>query len=211
MSNEKLSFKMTLIGDSGVGKTSLFKKLFRETFDQKIVSTIGVDKKTHYFTINTSEGEKEVEVILFDTAGQERFRSISVSYFRESKGLIMVYDITRNETFQNLNSWYNDIVENLGKKENYLVILLGNKVDLIEENSEKRDVDEEEAKKYCTDNHIFWGGECSAKAFDTEKLRSIFKEFIEEMYKKVGKSNEDVNNKDTKLKKSNNTKKKRFC
>ena len=211
MSKDKLRYKMTLIGDTGVGKTSLFKKLVKGIYEEKTISTIGIDKKSLNFTINTSEGEKEIEITLFDTAGQEKFKSISISYFRESKGLIMVYDITRNETFQKLNSWYNDILDNLGKKENYLVILLGNKVDLIEENSEKRDVDEEEAKKYCTDNHIFWGGECSAKAFDTEKLRSIFKECIEEMYKKVGKSNEDVNNKDTKLKKSNNTKKKKFC
>jgi small GTP-binding protein len=210
MSNEKLSYKMTLIGDSGVGKTSLFKKLFRDTFDHKIVSTIGIDKKTHNFTINTSEGEKEVEVALFDTAGQERFRSISVSYFRESNGLVMVYDITRNETFQNLDNWYNDVKENLGKNGNYLVILLGNKVDLIEENPEQRDVDEQEVKEYCTKNNIFWGGECSAKVFDGEKLRTIFKEFIEEIYKKVGKSNSNVNNKDKKLKKSKEAKK-RCC
>ena len=93
MSKDKLAYKMTLLGDTGVGKTSLFKKLVKGTYEEKTISTIGIDKKSLNFQINTSDGEKEAEITLFDTAGQEKFRSISVSYFRESKGLVMVYDI----------------------------------------------------------------------------------------------------------------------
>ena len=78
-------------------KTSLFKKLVKGIYEEKTISTIGIDKKTLNFKINTSDGEKEAEITLYDTAGQEKFRSISVSYFRDSKGLVMVYDITRNE------------------------------------------------------------------------------------------------------------------
>ena len=209
MSKDKLSYKMTLLGDTGVGKTSLFKKLVKGIYEEKAVSTIGIDKKTLNFKINTSDGEKDIEIILFDTAGQEKFRSISVNYFRGSKGLIMLYDITRNETFQNLGDWSKDIIDNLGQKENYLIILLGNKSDIVDQNPEKRQVEESDAKKYCMNNNILWGGECSAKVFDVDKLRSLFKEFIEEMYKKVGDCN--VKEKEATLSKSNAKKKKGFC
>lgn len=207
MSKNKLSYKMTLLGDTGVGKTSLFKKLVKGTFDPKSISTIGVDRKTLNFKINTSDGEKEAEITLYDTAGQEKFRSISVSYFRESKGLIMIYDITKYESFEHLGEWLDDVIENLGNKENYLIILLGNKVDMIEENNDKRQVEEKEAKDYCTTNNILWGGEVSAKDFDLEKLKSLFQEFIEEMYKKIG--NSSVKKEETTLSVSN--KKKSCC
>ena len=154
MSKNKLSYKMTLLGDTGVGKTSLFKKLVKGIYEEKTISTIGIDKKTLNFKINTSDGEKEAEITLYDTAGQEKFRSISVSYFRDSKGLVMVYDITRNETFENLGDWLKDIIENLGQKENYLIILLGNKLDIVEENPDKREVEEKDAKEYCANNNI---------------------------------------------------------
>ena len=207
MSKNKLSYKMTLLGDTGVGKTSLFKKLVKGTFDPKSISTIGVDRKTLNFKINTSDGEKEAEITLYDTAGQEKFRSISVSYFRESKGLIMIYDITKHESFEHLGEWLDDVIENLGNKENYLIILLGNKVDMIDENNDKRQVEEKEAKDYCTTNNILWGGEVSAKDFDLEKLKSLFQEFIEEMYKKIG--NSSVKKEETTLSVSN--KKKSCC
>ena len=208
MSKNKLSYKMTLLGDTGVGKTSLFKKLVKGIYEEKTISTIGIDKKTLNFKINTSDGEKEAEITLYDTAGQEKFRSISVSYFRDSKGLVMVYDITRNETFENLGDWLKDIIENLGQKENYLIILLGNKLDIVEENPDKREVEEKEAREYCASKNILWGGECSVKVFDVDKLKSLFKEFVEEMYKKLG--GDKVKEKDTTLK--NPTKKKKgFC
>ena len=207
MSKNKLSYKMTLLGDTGVGKTSLFKKLVKGIFDPNCISTIGVDRKTLNFKINTSDGEKEAEITLYDTAGQEKFRSISVSYFRESKGLIMIYDITKYETFEHLGEWLDDVIENLGNKENYLIILLGNKIDMIDENKDKRQVEEKEAKDYCTTNNILWGGEVSAKDFDLEKLKSLFQEFIEEMYKKIG--NSSVKKEETTLSVSN--KKKSCC
>ena len=208
MSNKHLSYKMTLLGDSGVGKTSLFKKLINENFDPKIVSTIGIDKRTLFFNINTDEGEKEVEISLYDTAGQERFKSISISYFRESKGLLVIYDITNYETFSHVEVWLRDVIDTLGKKEDYIIILWGNKVDLVEEAPEQREVEEEEAKEFCAKNNLLWGGECSAKTFTQDKFREKFKDFIIKMQKKVGdnfKKEEDI------LKKNKKNKKKRCC
>ncbi len=208
MTNNRLSYKMTLLGDSGVGKTSLFKKLINENFDPKIVSTIGIDKRTLFFNINTDEGEKEVEISLYDTAGQERFKSISISYFRESKGLLVIYDITNYETFNHVEVWLKDVIDTLGKKEDYIIILWGNKADLVEENPEQREVEEEEAKEFCAKNNLLWGGECSAKTFTQDKFREKFKDFIIKMQKKVGdnfKKEEDI------LKKNKKNKKKRCC
>ena len=128
MSTGKLSYKMTLLGDSGVGKTSLFKKITKENFDSKIVSTIGIDKRTLFFNINTDEGEREVEISLYDTAGQERFKSISISYFRDSKGLLVIYDVTNYETFKHVGVWLGDVIDTLGKKDDYIIILWGNKL-----------------------------------------------------------------------------------
>jgi len=210
MSTGKLSYKMTLLGDSGVGKTSLFKKITKENFDPKIVSTIGIDKRTLFFNINTSEGEKEVEISLYDTAGQERFKSISISYFRESKGLLVIYDITNYETFKHVGVWLGDVIDTLGKKDDYIIILWGNKVDLVNADPEQRDVDEEEAKEFCEKNNLLWGGECSAKDFSSDQFREIFKDFITKMQKKVGdnfKAEEDL----LKKKKKNQNQKKGCC
>ncbi len=186
MSKSGLSYKMTLLGDSGVGKTSLFKKLFTGKFDPRIISTIGVDKRSLNISINTDEGEKDVDISLFDTAGQERFRSISISYFRESSGFFVMYDITSDESFQNVQQWLNDIKNNLGNISKYLIILLGNKLDIALEDSTKREVNEKDAAEFCQNNDIFWGGECSVKDFSVDDLKEMFKKFVEELYKKVG-------------------------
>ena len=207
MSN--ISYKMTLLGDIGVGKTTLFKKLSKDNFNEKSLSTIGIDKVVVNLKINTSEGEKDAEIILYDTAGQEKFRSISISYFRESTGIILMYDISRNETFENLDDWSKDILDNLGDRENYLILLLGNKVDLVNENPELREVEEKDAKEYCANNNILWGGEFSVKNFNLEKLISIFKEFVEKMYKKIGNINDKKS--ETILNKSKLKKKKGIC
>ena len=207
MSKAQLTYKMIIIGDSNVGKTSLFKKITSETFDKNIISTIGIDKRTLDITINTPEGEKNVEIQLFDTAGEERFRSISISYFRGSNGLLIMYDITKNDTFQNLSDWLENINSSLGNNDDYLVILLGNKLDLVEEEKNPRDVEEKDAQEFCEKNNMFWGGECSVKDISIDNLKDMFKSFIEEIYKKVGSNVK----KDESLKIKNKEKSKKKC
>ena len=91
------------MGDNAVGKTSLFNELITETFEPNIISSLGLDKRTLSKRINTpKDGEKKVDIYLFDTAGKEQFRTISVSYLRDLKGVLIIYDITNNESFQNL-------------------------------------------------------------------------------------------------------------
>ena len=210
MSEQKLTYKMIILGDAAVGKTSLFKKLTTEQFDPKVISTIGIDKRTVSIVINTEdEGEKDLDIYLFDTAGEERYRTISVSYFRDSKGLLMMYDITKNESFQNIEDWLKNIKESLGDNDDYLMILLGNKLDLVNINKDEREVDTEEAKNFCQKNNIFWGGECSVKDIAIEDLKNMFKSFIEEIYKKVGHN--VVRRNSSVLMRSKTTKTKKKC
>ena len=210
MSEQKLTYKMIILGDAAVGKTSLFKKLTTEQFDPKVISTIGIDKRTLSIVINTEdEGEKDLDIYLFDTAGEERYRTISVSYFRDSKGLLMMYDITKNESFQNIEDWLKNIKESLGDNDDYLMILLGNKLDLVNINKNEREVDTEEAKNFCEKNNIFWGGECSVKDIAIEDLKNMFKSFIEEIYKKVGHN--VVRRNSSVLMRSKTTKTKKKC
>ena len=210
MSEQKLTYKMIILGDAAVGKTSLFKKLTTEQFDPKVISTIGIDKRTLSIVINTEdEGEKDLDIYLFDTAGEERYRTISVSYFRDSKGLLMMYDITKNESFQNIEDWLKNIKESLGDNDDYLMILLGNKLDLVNINKDEREVDTEEAKNFCEKNNIFWGGECSVKDIAIEDLKNMFKSFIEEIYKKVGHN--VVRRNSSVLMRSKTTKTKKKC
>ena len=185
--SQKITYKLILIGDSAVGKTCIFKKLTSGVFNEKSISTIGMDRRTLNFTIKDSEGrDLDVEVQLWDTAGQERFRTITNNYYKSSQGLLLIYDITKKDTFNNVENWINNVKETLGEEDKYLIVLIGNKVDLAEANPETREVSLDEAEEICKKDDIFWGGECSAKDFSEEKLKEIFTKYTEEIYKKVG-------------------------
>ena len=206
--NSKITYKIIIIGDSAVGKTCIFKKITSNTFNEKSISTIGMDRRTLFFTIKDSKGsDLEIEVQLWDTAGQERFRSITTTYYKSSQGLLLMYDITKRETFSNVENWIENVNDSLGNNNDYLIVLMGNKLDLVKDKPEARDVTEEEAQKLCQEKNVFWGGECSAKDFSEEELRNIFTKYTQEIYKKVGVNitkGEMVpaNNNDNKKKKS---------
>ena len=187
----KIKYKIILLGDSSVGKTCIFKKLTTGQYNEKSISTIGMDRRTLNFEINTSkEGEPEnmqnCDIQLWDTAGQERFRSITKNYYASSQGLLFIYDITNRETFDNLDEWFKNVRDDLGNEKNYLIILIGNKLDLAEEDHLKREVTVEDAKNKCKENGIEWGGECSAKTFTEKELKEIFKKYSEQIFQKVG-------------------------
>jgi len=131
-------FKLLLIGDSGVGKSCLLLRFADDTYTESYISTIGVD-----FKIRTIELEgKTIKLQIWDTAGQERFRTITSSYYRGAHGIIVVYDMTDQESFNNVKQWLQEIdryaCENVNK------LLVGNKCDL----SAKRAVETSTAKEY---------------------------------------------------------------
>ena len=190
--NEKIEYKVILLGNSGVGKTSLFKKIITGEFFEKNISTIGMDKRTLHVEAEVQENNQTVtksfEISLVDTAGQERFKAITKTYYKESDGILLIYDVTNKESFLNVKNWIDSIYDSLGNHENskYIIILIGNKIDLIGVEEKVREVTEEEAKKICKDNNLLWGGECSAKINSDSELLELIKGYVKKIYEKVG-------------------------
>ncbi|XP_022340964.1 ras-related protein Rab-35-like [Crassostrea virginica] len=115
-------FKLLIIGDSGVGKSSLLLRFSDNTFSGTYITTIGVDFKIRTVDVN---GEK-VKLQIWDTAGQERFRTITSTYYRGTHGVIVVYDVTSGESFANVKRWLHEIDQNCDVVNR---ILVGNKDD----------------------------------------------------------------------------------
>ena len=183
--DDKIFYKMIIIGDSNSGKKNILKKVSSGTFNEKSISTIGMDNRTLFFTINTEEGEKEIEIQLWDTAGQERFRSVTSSYYNSSQGLLLVYDITKKESLDSINKWIETVKDSLEDEENLLMFLIGNK-DLAIENPDRREITSEYAENFCKENNLFWGGEHCLKDITDEQIKEMIKKFSLEIYKKVG-------------------------
>jgi len=131
-------FKLLLIGDSGVGKSCLLLRFADHTYTDSYISTIGVD-----FKIRTIELDgKTIKLQIWDTAGQERFRTITSSYYRGAHGIIVVYDVTDQESFTNVKQWLNEIERYASHDVQKL--LVGNKCDL----TSKKAVTQETAKAF---------------------------------------------------------------
>jgi Ras-related protein Rab-1A len=130
-------FKILFVGDSGCGKTSLLLRYVDDSFTDTFISTIGVDFKSKTITL---EGSK-VEMQIWDTAGQERFRTITSSYYRGAEGVILVFDLTNPESFNNVKRWLTDVEKYSGDSAHK--ILVGNKSDLASAGKvDRRDAEE---------------------------------------------------------------------
>ena len=135
-------FKVLLLGNSDVGKSSLLLRFVDSVWNETFVPTIGVD-----FKVKTVEiGDKKVKMQIWDTAGQERFRNVISTYFRGGNGLLLIYDITNKDSFKNLESWLIEIEKNAS--ENILKLLIGNKSDLEED----REISKEEGQAFANRN-----------------------------------------------------------
>ena len=163
-------FKLLLIGNSSVGKSSLLFRFVENVWDDSFVPTIGVDFKLKTLEVNG----KKVKLQIWDTAGQERFKNITSSYYRGGNGVLVVYDITDRESFENLTSWLIEIEKNANK--NVYKLLIGNKCDL----EDKRKVTYQEGKDFATSNGMQFI-ETSAKA-DT-KVKEAFELLTQEIIK----------------------------
>eukprot|EP00878_Enallax_costatus_P007415 GHUV01007765.1.p1 GENE.GHUV01007765.1~~GHUV01007765.1.p1 ORF type:complete len:204 (+),score=53.89 GHUV01007765.1:173-784(+) len=122
-------FKVLLVGDSAVGKSCLLMRFTADRFDEVTTSTIGVDFRVKYLTLNG----KRVKLAVWDTAGQERFRTLTSSYYRGAQGVIFVYDVTRLESFENLQRIWMKEVDIYSNIEDAVKMVVANKVDLESE------------------------------------------------------------------------------
>jgi Ras-related protein Rab-8A len=136
--------KLLLIGDSGVGKSCLLLRFSDDTFTTSFITTIGID-----FKIRTIELDgKRIKLQIWDTAGQERFRTITTAYYRGAMGILLVYDVTDENSFNNITTWMKNIEQHAS--ENVCKILLGNKCDMVE----KKVVDTARGQKLADDYGI---------------------------------------------------------
>lgn len=156
-------FKLLIIGDSGVGKSSLLLRFADNTFSGSYITTIGVDFKIRTLEI---DGEK-VKLQIWDTAGQERFRTITSTYYRGTHGVIVVYDVTNGESFANVKRWLHEIDQNC---EMVNRILVGNKND----DPERKVVLTEDAQRFAEQMKI--------KLFETSAKENIN---VEEMFNEI--------------------------
>ena len=166
----------------------------KKVYQQQELKKKTINYENIEIEINGEKEKKTFNISFFDTAGQEKYRSIAKNYIKGSDGIILIYDITNRKSFELVESWLNSILEILPdwKKSDYLIMLLGNKLDLAKKERQNkfdpiREVETEEAKKKCEDNSLYWGGECSAKNFTDSELKDLFKDFIIALYKKIGK------------------------
>ena len=140
--NFDLQLKLLMIGDSGVGKTCLLMQYSSKKFIRTFITTIGIDFKIK--TINVDG--KVVKLQIWDTAGQDRFRTITVSYFRGAQGILLVYDVTDRNSFNNVENWMEQIKQH--SDDNVNLILVGNKCDLESQRAVSTKEGQDLAKKH---------------------------------------------------------------
>ena len=115
-----------MVGDAGVGKSSILLRFTDDTFDKHLSSTIGVDFKVKMLR----KQRKDIKITIWDTAGQERFRTLTSSYYRGAHGIMLVYDVTRKETFDNLHTWLGEVEQYCsGRGKDIIKLLVANKID----------------------------------------------------------------------------------
>ncbi|OHT05416.1 Ras-related protein Rab-4 [Tritrichomonas foetus] len=139
MNKEDNTLRVIVVGDSTVGKTAVIIKFVDNVSACATTPTIGVDFKTKQMNIDG----QDIKFQLWDTAGQERFRTLAVSYFRKAQGIALFYDVTNRDSFNHLQSWIESINSHIDAAEGIPIIVLGNKIDKVEE----RKVTTEEAEK----------------------------------------------------------------
>ncbi|XP_057797550.1 ras-related protein RABA1f-like [Salvia miltiorrhiza] len=172
-------FKVVLIGDSGVGKSNLLSRFTKNEFSQQSKSTIGVEFATRSIQVD----DKVVKAQIWDTAGQERYRAITSAYYRGAVGALLVYDVTRNVTFENVDRWLKELRGHTDS--NIVVMLVGNKADL----RHLRAISTEKAKAFAEKEHTFF---METSALEALNVESAFTEVLTNIYHVVSKKALDI-------------------
>ena len=167
-------YKIIIIGDTSVGKTALLSKYLKGVFPTSPLSTVATEFATKIIQIK--EGGY-IKAQIWDTAGQEKYKSITFHHYKKSVGGLIVYDITKRSSYDNVKNWYNDLIT-LGEK-GCIIALVGNKLDLIERNERKREVSKSEAQAYADENHMLF---FETSAYNGNNINDIFEELLQTIY-----------------------------
>ena len=202
MLKKEFLFKLILIGSSNVGKTSIIKQLISQEFNDNFISTIGV----HFYTKKLFIDDKKIEFLIFDTAGIEKFKSVTKNYYKNCNNCIIVFDVTDKQSFEDVFEWFKFYKENCSN-ENNKIFLFGNKIDKKFE----RSVNAEEIDDFCKRNNLIYY-ETSAK--DGKNINDVFKNIGKKLIEDVndGKNIEKENNNNLNLNnEKNDENEKLFC
>ncbi|XP_057495070.1 ras-related protein RABA1d-like [Actinidia eriantha] len=167
-------FKVVLIGDSGVGKSNLLSRFTRNEFSLESKSTIGVEFATRSLTVDG----KVIKAQIWDTAGQERYRAITSAYYRGAVGALLVYDVTRHSTFENVERWLRELRDHTDP--NIVVMLIGNKSDLCHLVA----VSTEDGKSFAERESLFF---METSALEATNVDNAFAEVLTQIYRIVSK------------------------
>ncbi|CAL9751723.1 unnamed protein product [Musa acuminata subsp. burmannicoides] len=167
-------FKIVLIGDSAVGKSNLLARFARNQFFPNSKSTIGVEFQTKTMDIDG----KEVKAQIWDTAGQERFKAVTSAYYRGAVGALLVYDVSRHQTFDSVGRWLQEL--HMHSDMNVVTILVGNKTDL----KDAREVSTAEGKTLAEAQGLFF---METSALDSSNVAAAFQTVVEEIYHAVSR------------------------
>jgi Ras-related protein Rab-6A len=190
-----LKLKLIVVGNQGTGKSCILNRFVNETFEENYQATIGLDFQSKNVTIH----DQDVRLILYDTAGQEKFRSLIPMYIREAQIILLIYDISDRESFDSMPKWIQEVLD--VKNTDPVLVLIGNKNDLEKD----RKVTFEEGKKFAEENKFIFE-EVSAKngnnfesLFEVKIFEAIYNKFKSEFDKrdKIGED-EDIGNYETK-------------
>ncbi|XP_037539457.1 ras-related protein Rab-8B [Nematolebias whitei] len=183
-------FKLLLIGDSGVGKTCLLFRFSEDSFNTTFISTIGID-----FKIRTIELEgKRVKLQIWDTAGQERFRTITTAYYRGAMGIMLVYDICNEKSFDNIKNWIRNIEEHASSDIEKMI--LGNKCDM----TDRRQVSKDRGEKLAIDYGVKFLETSAKSGLNVEEaFYTVAKDILHNLRSKTADSNGDGSGKPVKI------------
>ncbi|KAF1892003.1 hypothetical protein Lal_00036354 [Lupinus albus] len=174
--NQKIDyvFKVVLIGDSAVGKTQLLARFARNAFNVNSKATIGVEFQTKTLIIDN----KTVKAQIWDTAGQERYRAVTSAYYRGAVGAMLVYDMTKRQSFDHMARWLEELRGHADK--NIVIMLIGNKCDL----ASLRAVPTEDAEEFAQRENLFF---METSALESTNVETCFLTILTEIYKINGK------------------------
>ncbi|KAL1832318.1 hypothetical protein DCAR_0102320 [Daucus carota subsp. sativus] len=167
-------FKIVLIGDSAVGKSQLLARFARNEFSVDSKATIGVEFQTKTLILD----HKTVKAQIWDTAGQERYRAVTSAYYRGAVGAMLVYDMTKRQTFDHIAGWLEELRGHADK--NIMIMLIGNKCDL----ASLRAVPTEDAQEFAERENLFF---METSALEAINVESAFQTVLKEIYRIISK------------------------